>query len=197
MNMDYLDFEDNEADRCGLSDIEITIVNGNPPDWWTRSSNWPPPNGSMSLMTRLRVNYKNLPEALKTDLRSDYPDSSNGPILRVGPPLHFGITGAYAVENDSMLYRSFPASDIESCTQCPVENTDQVVTGLRNRIVNNILTNSQNEVNFYVSSVNSQVQIPNPQDDQQDPVDVTPAKEPERLSARCDCEQHSDGKNGQ
>ncbi|OQV23302.1 hypothetical protein BV898_02751 [Hypsibius exemplaris] len=47
--------------KCHLSDIEISIVNSQPPDWWTRSHNWPPRNGSMTLSERLRCNYQHLP----------------------------------------------------------------------------------------------------------------------------------------
>lgn len=85
-NMEY---EEPDTEKCGISDIEINIIDGNPPDWWTRSTNWPPPNGSMSLIERLNANYRNLPDDLKTELRlqSNSADSSRrSSPMRVGPP---------------------------------------------------------------------------------------------------------------
>ncbi|GAU89923.1 hypothetical protein RvY_02415 [Ramazzottius varieornatus] len=58
------DIQSDTIEKCGMADIDINIVNGNPPGWWTRSTNWPARNGAMSLSQRLVVNYQHLPQEL-------------------------------------------------------------------------------------------------------------------------------------
>ena len=58
------DIQSDTIEKCGMADIDVNIVNGNPPDWWTRTTNWPARNGAMSLSQRLIINYQHLPQEL-------------------------------------------------------------------------------------------------------------------------------------